>query len=189
MVVLKFTDKLKPWHNILWYSPIANTIEVFHFSRLANACPPFWPGVERVQGIAHLLDPSQGQSRGGVRQAGKREMEFFGNSFFYPHLFIVTGFLIDPVVFFQSITVNFPLASAVIDALLVGQVDSSTTVNRAVRLFSSCASDDVVTLTLPHVAANTRGRRNTTGSHEGRSAPPTSFQFMEQRYSLLPKQT
>jgi hypothetical protein len=46
----------------------------------------------------------------------EEKLEFFGNSFF-----IVTGFLIDPIVFFQSITANFPLASAVIDTLLVGK--------------------------------------------------------------------
>jgi Kef-type K+ transport system membrane component KefB len=46
----------------------------------------------------------------------KVKLEFFGNSFFIPIFFIVTGFLINPVAFFQSITTNFPLASAVIGA-------------------------------------------------------------------------
>ena len=34
----------------------------------------------------------------------KEKLEFFGNSFFIPIFFVVTGFLIDPVAFFQSIT-------------------------------------------------------------------------------------
>ena len=38
----------------------------------------------------------------------KDKLEFFGNSLFIPIFFIVTGFLIDPVVFFRSITSNFP---------------------------------------------------------------------------------
>jgi len=39
----------------------------------------------------------------------KEKLEFFGNSFFIPIFFAVTGFLINPVAFFQSITANFPI--------------------------------------------------------------------------------
>ena len=81
----------------------------------------------------------------------KEKLEFFGNSFFIPIFFIVTGFLINPVAFFQSITTNFPLASAVIGALLVGEWIAAQTVGRAFACTpaSSRAHDDVVA----HVAA------------------------------------
>jgi hypothetical protein len=61
----------------------------------------------------------------------KEKLEFFGNSFFIPIFFIVTGFLIDPVAFFQSITTNFPLAAAVVLALLVGKWAAAQTVGLA----------------------------------------------------------
>jgi hypothetical protein len=44
--------------------------------------------------------------------------------------FIVTGFLINLVAFFQSITTNFPLAAAVIGALLIGKWIAVQTVGR-----------------------------------------------------------
>ena len=61
----------------------------------------------------------------------KAKLEFFGNSFFIPIFFIVTGFLIDPFAFFQSITTNFPLVSAVVVALVVGKWVAAQTVGRA----------------------------------------------------------
>ena len=90
----------------------------------------------------------------------KEKLEFFGNSFFIPIFFIVTGFLIDPVVFFRSITSNFPLVSAVIGALLRRQVDSSTNCGSRLHLYSSRAHDDVVT----YVAAG----GGDTGGHVSR---------------------
>jgi Kef-type K+ transport system membrane component KefB len=82
----------------------------------------------------------------------KEKLEFFGNSFFIPIFFIVTGFLIDPVVFFQSLTANFPLASAVIGALLVGKWIAAQTVGRAFA-YSQNARLTMWSLTLPQVAA------------------------------------
>ena len=61
----------------------------------------------------------------------KEKLEFFGNSFFIPIFFIVTGFLINPIAFFQSITTNFPLASGIIAALLVGKWIAAQIVGRA----------------------------------------------------------
>jgi len=48
----------------------------------------------------------------------KEKLEFFGNAFFIPIFFIVTGFLIDPLVFAHSIIDNFSLVSAIIVALI-----------------------------------------------------------------------
>jgi Kef-type K+ transport system membrane component KefB len=82
----------------------------------------------------------------------KVKLEFFGNSFFIPIFFIVTGFLIDPVAFFQSITTNFPLASAVIAALLVGKWIAVQIAGRAFA-YTPAARMTMWSLTLPQVAA------------------------------------
>src|SRR5271157_4928107 len=42
----------------------------------------------------------------------KGKLEFFANSLFIPVFFIVTGFLINPVVFVRSLIDNFPLVCA-----------------------------------------------------------------------------
>jgi Kef-type K+ transport system membrane component KefB len=82
----------------------------------------------------------------------KEKLEFFGNSFFIPIFFIVTGFLIDPVAFFQSITTNFPLAAAVVLALLVGKWAAAQTVGVAFA-YTPVARMTMWSLTLPQVAA------------------------------------
>ena len=64
----------------------------------------------------------------------------------------MTGFLIDPVTFFQSITTNFPLAAAVVLALLVGKWIAAQTVGRAFA-YTPAARMTMWSLTLPQVAA------------------------------------
>jgi Kef-type K+ transport system membrane component KefB len=82
----------------------------------------------------------------------KEKLEFFGNSFFIPIFFVVTGFLIDPVTFIQSIATNFSLASAVIGALLIGKWIAAQTVGRAFA-YTPAARMTMWSLTLPQVAA------------------------------------
>jgi Kef-type K+ transport system membrane component KefB len=65
----------------------------------------------------------------------------------------VTGFLIDPAAFFQSITTNFSLASAVIGALLIGKWIAAQTVGRAFA-YTPDARMTMWSLTLPQVAAS-----------------------------------
>ena len=95
----------------------------------------------------------------------KEKLEFFGNSFFIPIFFIVTGFLIDPIVFFQSITANFPLASAVIDALLVGRWITAQTVGCAFA-YSPVAR---LTMVVTHVAAGGGDTRRTLVAFDTRN--------------------
>ena len=83
---------------------------------------------------------------------GPHGLGFFGNSFFIPIFFVVTGFLIDPVAFFQSITTSFPLVSAVIGALLIGKWIAAQAVGRAFA-YSPVARMTMWSLTLPQVAA------------------------------------
>lgn len=86
----------------------------------------------------------------------REKLEFFGNSFFIPIFFIVTGFLVNLVVFFHSVTNNFALVSGIILALVAGKWMAAEIGGASLHLYSSRAQDDVVT----HVAAggcDTRG--------------------------------
>ncbi len=85
-------------------------------------------------------------------QPAKEKLEFFGNSVFIPIFFIVTGFLIDPVVFFQSIVDHFALVAAIIGALLVGKWLAVEIAGRAFA-YTPVARKTMWSLTLPHVAA------------------------------------
>ena len=82
----------------------------------------------------------------------KQKLEFFGNSFFIPIFFIVTGFLIDPLAFYHSISTNFPLAAGVISALLLGKWIAAQIVGRAFD-YTPAARKTMWSLTLPQVAA------------------------------------
>ena len=82
----------------------------------------------------------------------KGKLEFLANSLFIPIFFIVTGFLIDPVVFVRSLIDNFPLACGVILALLVGKFIAAEIAGRAFH-YTSAERLTVWSLTLPQVAA------------------------------------
>ncbi|HEX8799019.1 MAG TPA: cation:proton antiporter, partial [Terriglobales bacterium] len=61
------------------------------------------------------------------KKPAKEKLEFFGNAFFIPIFFIVTGFLIDPIVFIRTIFENFPLVIGIILALLIGKAIAAGT--------------------------------------------------------------
>jgi Kef-type K+ transport system membrane component KefB len=82
----------------------------------------------------------------------KEKVEFFGNAFFIPIFFIVTGFLIDPLVFGRSIIDNFPLVSAIIVALIVGKGIAAELVGHRFK-YTTAARLTMWSLTLPQVAA------------------------------------
>ena len=82
----------------------------------------------------------------------KGKLEFFANSLFIPVFFIVTGFLINPIVFFRSLVDNSALASAVILALVVGKFIAAEIAGRAFH-YNSAERLTVWSLTLPQVAA------------------------------------
>lgn len=80
------------------------------------------------------------------------KLGFLANSLFIPIFFIVTGFLIDPLVFVRSLIDNFPLACGVILALLVGKFIAAEIAGRAFH-YNSATRLTVWSLTLPQVAA------------------------------------
>jgi len=85
-------------------------------------------------------------------QPAKEKLKFFGDSLFIPIFFVVTGFLIDPREFYQSITSNLALAVAVILALLAGKWIAAQLAGRAFG-YSPIARMTIWSLTLPQVAA------------------------------------
>jgi Kef-type K+ transport system membrane component KefB len=82
----------------------------------------------------------------------KEKLEFFGNSLFIPSFFVVTGFLIDPMVFYHSLVSNFGLAVSIILALLVGKWIAVQVVGRRYH-YTRNARMTMWSLTLPQVAA------------------------------------
>jgi Kef-type K+ transport system membrane component KefB len=82
----------------------------------------------------------------------KDKLEFFGKAFFIPIFFIVTGFLIDPIVFVHSVLDNFPLVAAIIVALVVGKGLAAELAGRAFT-YTPAARLTMWSLTLPQVAA------------------------------------
>jgi Kef-type K+ transport system membrane component KefB len=82
----------------------------------------------------------------------KRKLEFFGNAFFIPIFFVVTGFLIDPPVFLRSLRDNFALVSGIIIALVAGKWVAAEIAGRAFA-YPPVARKTMWSLTLPQVAA------------------------------------
>jgi Kef-type K+ transport system membrane component KefB len=82
----------------------------------------------------------------------KDKLEFFGNSFFIPIFFMVTGFLIDPLALVQSIVDNFALVMAVVVALIAGKFIAAQIAGRAFE-YRPAARMTMWSLTLPQVAS------------------------------------
>jgi Kef-type K+ transport system membrane component KefB len=79
------------------------------------------------------------------------KLAFFGNAFFIPIFFAVTGFLIDPTAFVRSLHDNFALVAAMISALGVGKWLAAELAGRAFT-YTSAARLTMWSLTLPQVA-------------------------------------
>jgi Kef-type K+ transport system membrane component KefB len=80
------------------------------------------------------------------------KLGFFAKSLFIPIFFIVTGFLIDPLVFVRSLIDNFSLACGVILALVVGKWIAAEIAGLTFH-YSSAARRTMWSMTLPQVAA------------------------------------
>jgi Kef-type K+ transport system membrane component KefB len=82
----------------------------------------------------------------------KDKLEFVGNSLFIPIFFVVTGFLIDPLVFMHSLIDNFSVVAGIIGALIAGKWIAADVVGRAFG-YTAAARKTMWSLTLPQVAA------------------------------------
>jgi Kef-type K+ transport system membrane component KefB len=85
-------------------------------------------------------------------QPAKNKLKFFGESIFIPMFFVVTGFLIIPTTFFDTIIGNLFLVIAILFALLVGKGIAAAIAGR-IFSYSSEARKTMWSLTLPQVAA------------------------------------
>jgi Kef-type K+ transport system membrane component KefB len=79
-------------------------------------------------------------------------LHLLADSLFIPIFFIVTGFLIDPIVFYHDLIGNLALASAVVLALIIGKWIAAEIAGRAFH-YSSATRLTMWSLTLPQVAA------------------------------------
>ena len=87
-----------------------------------------------------------------AERSAKTKLEFIGKALFIPSFFIVTGFLIDPSTFVQSVIGNLPLVLGIITTLLVGKWIAAAIVGRAFG-YTPAARLTTWALTLPQVAA------------------------------------
>jgi Kef-type K+ transport system membrane component KefB len=82
----------------------------------------------------------------------KNKLEFLGKALFIPSFFIVTGFLIDPVAFVQSVVDQFPMVTGIVVTLAVGKWIAAAIVGRAFG-YDPASRSTMWALTLPQVAA------------------------------------
>jgi Kef-type K+ transport system membrane component KefB len=80
------------------------------------------------------------------------KLDFFGRALFIPSFFVVTGFLIDPIVFAETIVYKPQLAFGIVVTLVVGKGIAAAVTGRAFG-YSRAATMTVWGLTLPQVAA------------------------------------
>ena len=67
------------------------------------------------------------------------KLEFFGKALFIPSFFIVTGLVIDPVVFATDVVGHFPLALGIIVALLAGKWIAAAVGARVIMIMTAFA--------------------------------------------------
>jgi Kef-type K+ transport system membrane component KefB len=80
------------------------------------------------------------------------KLDFFGKALFIPSFFVVTGLVIDPVVFATDVVDHFPLALGIVVALLAGKWIAAAAGARVFG-YTPAARSTMWALTLPQVAA------------------------------------
>jgi Kef-type K+ transport system membrane component KefB len=109
-------------------------------------------GLVHLPGIVGAFLAGLALNEAAQRKPAEEKLGFLANSFFIPAFFVVTGFLIDPVVFVRSLIDNFALAASIVLALVVGKGLAAEFTGRAFK-YPSSARMTVWSLTLPQVAA------------------------------------
>jgi Kef-type K+ transport system membrane component KefB len=108
--------------------------------------------VVQLPGIVGAFLAGLALNEAAESKPAKEKLGFFANAVFIPMFFLVTGFLIDPVVFIRSLVDNFALAMSIILALVVGKFLAAEISGRSFQ-YPSAARMTVWSLTLPQVAA------------------------------------
>jgi Na+:H+ antiporter len=120
------------------------------------------------------------------------KLEFFGKALFIPSFFVVTGLVIDPVVFAADVVDHFPLALGIVVALLAGKWIAAAA---GARIFgyAPAARSTMWALTLPQVAATLaaagrfrhaqRGRATNAGRHDAQRGTRVNVGHVHSRAS------
>jgi Kef-type K+ transport system membrane component KefB len=108
--------------------------------------------VVQLPGIVGAFLAGLALNEAAENRSAKEKMGFFANTLFIPMFFMVTGFLIDPVVFIRSLVDNFALAVSIIMALLTGKFLAAEITGHKFQ-YPADARLTVWSLTLPQVAA------------------------------------
>src|SRR5262245_14982556 len=122
---------------VLMFGIMAVAAVLAHTVNLAGIVGAFLAGLAVNSAVQH--------------KPAKEKLEFFGNSFFIPIFFGVTGFLIDPIVFVRSIIDNFALVVAIVGALFIGKGLAAGITSHAFK-YTAAARMTIWSLTLPQVA-------------------------------------
>jgi Na+:H+ antiporter len=109
-------------------------------------------GLVQLPGIVGAFLAGLAVNSAVQEKPAKEKLEFVGNSFFIPIFFVVTGFLIDPIVFARSIVDNAGLAVGVVGALIIGKGIAAAIAARAFD-YDRATRMTIWSLTLPQVAA------------------------------------
>lgn len=109
-------------------------------------------GLVHLPGIVGAFLAGLAINEAAQHKPATEKLGFLANSMFVPFFFLVTGFLIDPVVFVRSLIDHFDLAVSVVLALLVGKAIAAEIAGHAFK-YSRATRMTVWSLTLPQVAA------------------------------------
>jgi Kef-type K+ transport system membrane component KefB len=108
--------------------------------------------VVQLPGIVGAFLAGLALNEAAQNKPAAEKLGFFARSLFIPFFFMVTGFLIDPVVFVRSLIDNLWLAASIVLALVVGKGVAAQIAGRAFK-YPPAARMTVWSLTLPQVAA------------------------------------
>jgi Kef-type K+ transport system membrane component KefB len=108
--------------------------------------------VVQLPGIVGAFLAGLALNEAAQNKPAAEKLGFFARSFFIPFFFLVTGFLIDPIVFVRSLIGNLWLAVAMVLALVVGKAVAAQIAGHIFG-YPTAARNTVWSLTLPQVAA------------------------------------
>jgi len=108
--------------------------------------------VVQLPGIVGAFLAGLAHNEAAQNKSAKEKLGFFASALFIPFFFVVTGFLIDPVVFIRSLVDHFGLAVCIVVALLIGKLLAAEIAGRSFK-YPPAARMTMWSLTLPQVAA------------------------------------
>src|SRR5262249_21318953 len=109
-------------------------------------------GLVQLPGIVGAFLVGLAINAAAQNKPATEKLWFFANTLFIPAFFLVTGFIINPAVFFRSLIDNFGLALAIVLALVIGKALAAQIAGHMFG-YPQSARWTMWSLTLPQVAA------------------------------------